>query len=71
MNSPGHLGLHIVNHDERSADSIAEAVDIPIVVGERILETFEARGFVDFVRETGPLQISRVSPELKRWLEDA
>lgn len=64
------VGFQIVNHDERSADAIAEAVDIPIVVGERILEIFEARGFVDFFRETGPLQISRVSPELKRWLEE-
>ena len=63
-------GLQIVNHGEHLANAIAEAVDAPIVIVEHILETFEARGFAKFARETGPLYISRVSPELRRWLEE-
>jgi hypothetical protein len=62
------IGHQIVNHEVRSVSSIAEGVDAPIVIVEHILEMFEANGFVSFFRETGPLHISRVSPEMKRWL---
>ena len=64
------VGLQIVNHEEDRVDAIAEAVGTSIVIVEHILETFEDKGFVSFLRETGPLHISRVSPELKRWLQE-
>jgi TIR domain len=64
------VGFQLVNHEEYRATAIAEAVDAPIVIVEHILEMFEANGFVGFVRETGPLYISSVSPELRRWLQE-
>jgi hypothetical protein len=64
------VGFQIVNHGEHRVSAIAEAVDAPIVIVEHILEIFEANGFVEFFRETGPLHISKVSPELRRWLQE-
>jgi len=56
-------------HD--SAD-IAKALHQSLAIIERIFGLFELNGYVTIFPETSfSLQIARVSPELRRWLEDS
>lgn len=65
------VGLQILNHDMRDSAEIAEALDRPLAIIERIFGLFEMRGYITIFPETSfSLEISRVSPELKRQLQD-
>lgn len=65
------VGLQIVNHDSGSSEQIAEALGQPEVVVDHVLDRFHNRGFIHLVRtKIGPGQILRVSPELRRWLQE-
>jgi hypothetical protein len=63
-------GHEIVEVDGRDSGEIADVLDERPVIVERIFGLFEHRGFVEILYETGPsLEISRVFPSLRRWLE--
>jgi hypothetical protein len=65
------VGLEIVNHDAQRSSTIAQSLDTPQVIVEHILALFEARGWIGIRQETAPwMDISNVSPELERWLEE-
>jgi hypothetical protein len=65
------VGLEIVNHDARRSNTIAWALDSSQVIVEHILALFEAKGWIDIRQELTPwMDISNVSPELQRWLEE-
>jgi hypothetical protein len=64
------VALEIVNSERRNGDEIATAIDSPLVLVERILVWFEILGYIVLFYETGPLSIQKVSPELRRWLQE-
>ncbi len=65
------VGLEIVNHGARRSNAIAQSLDSPQVIVEHILALFEAQGWIDIRQETTPwMDISNVSPELERWLDE-
>jgi hypothetical protein len=65
------VGLEVVNHDAWRSDAIAQSLDTPQVIVEHILALFESQGWIDIRQETTPwMDISNVSPELERWLEE-
>lgn len=65
------VGLQILNHDMHDSADIAKALDQPLAIIERIFSLFDLNGYVTIFPETSfSLQIARVSPELRRWLED-
>ena len=66
------VGLQILNHGMHDSANIADALDQPLTIIERIFGLFEMGGYITIFRETSiSLQIARVSPELRRWLEDS
>ena len=65
------VGLQILNHDMHDSADIANALDQPLAIVERIFGLFETGGYITIFPETSfSLQIAIVSPELRRWLED-
>jgi hypothetical protein len=70
------VGQRTIDHGERNSVEIAEALNENRVIVEHILQWFVARTFIEIRRETGgapgpPLNISRVSPTLKQWLQES
>ena len=66
------VGHRIVDHGERDSAEVADALNERPLVVEHIFGLFEDRGFIEIVYETGPsVEISSVSPRLKRWLQES
>lgn len=66
------IALLIVNEQQMNGSKLCDGVGQPILITNRIVKYFERRGWIQAVHSQLSLSdfiIHRVSPELKRWLQ--
>jgi hypothetical protein len=68
------VALLIVNEQQMNGAMLCKSVGQPVLITNRIVQHFERRGWIQAVHSQLSLSdfiVHRVSPELKRWLQQA